>query len=427
MIYYALLSFFVFEYLRPGNFIPGLNALHLNSVIPVAVVLGTLFGRSKTPNVERVFDANGWIFASLLLLITTSAAVADNTFYAYQVFTSVVGYVLIYWVITKQVSDISGFKGIFVTLVLIHLTIAALTPEMFTDPGERHYLATGTFLGDGNDFALSVNVVVPFCLFLMYDAKRMPLKLFWGTALLILVLCIVATQSRGGTLALAAVGIYYWMKSDRKVLTGALAVVAVSAVLIFAPSVYFERMNSISNYEEDGSAQGRITAWHAGTRMALSHPLTGVGAGNFPGSFPKYAPPGPDGPLTSWKTAHSIYFLILGELGFPGAALLVSFIVTNLIRNRRVLASLRAGGGPETQQARLLACLSASLLAYAVGGAFLSAVYYPHMYVLGGLLSAARVFTGNEAAESSATPAPVEAEPTLHWALRRSPKVTRAS
>ena len=42
MIYYALLSFFVLEYVRPGAYVPGLDALHLNSLVPLACIIGTL-------------------------------------------------------------------------------------------------------------------------------------------------------------------------------------------------------------------------------------------------------------------------------------------------------------------------------------------------------------------------------------------------
>ena len=58
----------------------------------------------------------------------------------------------------------------FGVLILVHVILAALTPEMFTDPEDRHYLASGTFLGDGNDYALSVNIAIPLSLFLWSDA-----------------------------------------------------------------------------------------------------------------------------------------------------------------------------------------------------------------------------------------------------------------
>ena len=41
-MYYVLLLFFVFEYVRPGSCVRALNVLHLNSIIPFVLVLGSV-------------------------------------------------------------------------------------------------------------------------------------------------------------------------------------------------------------------------------------------------------------------------------------------------------------------------------------------------------------------------------------------------
>lgn len=387
MVYAGLLLFFVLEYVRPGSYFPPLSLLY--TIVPAGVILGTLLGKREAP-ADSPIESNTWIFGILLSLIVSSVIVADVTMYTFTIFTSVLGYVLVYWVITRQVTTLPRLKGLFLTLIAIHAVLALLTPAMFTNPGERHYIASGTFLGDGNDYALSVNIVIPFCLFLLADTRKAMQKLLYAGLLLFLILCVVLTQSRGGTLALGCVAVYYWLKSDRKLLTGGLAAAGLVLVLALAPDTYFNRMNTISSYETDGSAQGRLTAWQAGVGMALSNPLMGVGAGQFPPNFTKFAPVGPEGPEVRWKTAHSIYFLILGELGLPGIGLLFAFILVNLFQNRSLSTELHAQNGAGGTYRALLASLSASVIAYAVAGAFLSATYYPHMFVLGGLLVAAR-------------------------------------
>ncbi len=121
--------------------------------------------------------------------------------------------------------------------------------------------------------------------------------------------------------------------------------------------------------------------------MALANPLLGGGAGHFPimyGNF--YHVEG-----TPWLTAHSIYFLLLGELGVPGITVLLMFIFGNLAANRRMLRQVAQLPPDQASTARnVLAATSAALVAFATGGAFLSAAYYPHMYVLAGILAAAR-------------------------------------
>jgi putative inorganic carbon (hco3(-)) transporter len=411
MIYYLVLAFFVVEYMRPGNMFPPLNALRLNTVIPLAMLVGTSLS-GKVSNGEILRERNMLIFATLMVLVIGSVVTARVTMYAFTAFTVVLGYVLLTWVVARQMGDIEDVKGLFKTLMFIHLGIIGIAPELVLDGQNRNYIPTGAFLGDGNDFALSIDILVPFCLFMIFDAKGLKGRLFWAATLLVLVAAVIGTQSRGGTLGMVAVAIYYWTKTDRKVLTAALAVVAVVGVLGLASPQYFERMNTLSHVEDDGSAQGRITAWTAGTNMMLSNPLLGVGAGNFPPNFPRFAPGA--GGIGPWKTAHSIYFLILGELGLPGIMFLLYFIFWNLYENRRLTKEvLKRGLAKSSREVRLVASLSASLLAFAVAGAFLSAIYYPHMYVLAGLLIATRRIARLAVAQTAATDAATSAGPVL--------------
>jgi putative inorganic carbon (hco3(-)) transporter len=415
VIYYALLLFFITEYVRPGNYFAPINWVRLNTLVPAFMVFGSLFFKGTFVKPDIMGERNTKIILTFLGMVTFSVLWAEVTMYAFTVFTTVIGYGLIYWVLARELPTIGKLKGVFGVLILVHLILAALTPQMFLDPGTRHYIASATFLGDGNDFALSVDIAIPLCLFLLLESRGFMGKMMFAGMLAILLFCVVASQSRGGTMALVAIGGYYWMKSDKKAVTGGLAVAAVVVVLAFAPAKYFERMNTIQSYETDGSAQGRIHAWQAGTRMAIYNPL-GVGAGQFPANYIRYSVGSDE---TRWKTAHSIYFLILGELGFPGLCVLLFFIVSNLLENAKLMRELKLRPpSPEaTTAARLLASLSAAVLAYAIAGAFLSAAYYPHMWVIAGLSVAGRRLVREGARQASPASAAVPAL-TYHPAIR---------
>lgn len=373
IVFTLLLTFFFLDYIRPTSFFPGLEILHLNSLVPLLMVIGSFALRKDRKPIEGE-PSNHAMIVALLGCIVLSAATAAVTERVFTTFTAVIGYAAVYWALTEQVDSVNRLKRVTQTLLVVHLVVASLNPLMFTDPEARHYLTSGGFLGDGNDFALSVNIVVPFCFFLMSQSKNSRQKAFWAIALAVCITCIVLTKSRGGTLALGAVGAYYWSKSEKKMRGLVLAVVVVAVIILAAPASYFDRMATMAQSQE-GSTQGRLQAWSAGIQMAMDYPLTGIGAGHFG--------------LTHGKTAHSIYFLVLGELGFPGLILLITIITRNLLANRRLLKQLATDPGAGTER-RLLAAMSASMLAFAVGGAFLSAAYYPHLYVILGLNTAAR-------------------------------------
>lgn len=403
MIFAGLLLFFFLDYVRPTSFIPALQVLHLNSLVPLGVVLGTIVTRKGRENQITPGDpSNTAMLGTFLGLIVLSTAFADVTERVFNVFVAVLGYVAIYWVLTRQVDSFNRLKSVVKALLLVHLIVAALNPMMFTDPDVRHYVTSGAFLGDGNDFALSVNIVIPLCLFLMSEAKTARHKLFWALALLVCIACVVLTKSRGGTVALACVGLYYWSKSDKKLASGAGAVVVVTLILWLAPPSYFDRMSKITDSQE-GSAQGRIQAWWGGIRMALDYPLTGVGAGHFPIAYGTRYRLSSDVP---WQTAHSIYFLVLGELGFPGITVLLMIIGRNLVANRRMLRQLKGEDPASVTERRLLAALNASMVAFATGGAFLSGAYYPHLYVIVGLHTAARRIIHQRSRVGAAVTAP---------------------
>jgi probable O-glycosylation ligase (exosortase A-associated) len=385
MIYYGLLLFFFFEYFRPGNYLPFLTAMHANALIPILVFIFAVFSNKNVSNSELLKNYNAKLMMFFLFLILLSIATADVTFYAYTVFKTVLGYFLIYVVISKQLDSVNKMKGVFVILILVHILLAILNPEVVLNPAVRSTLSKVTFLGDGNDFSLSLCIAIPFCMFLMQESNNKRMKIAFIALLILMIICIIGTQSRGGTIALAVIFAYQWFKSKKKI-TGMMLILAVIAmIIVFAPQEYTKRIIGIKTYQTDGSAQGRIRAWKAATRMANDHPLLGVGAGHFPVKYGRsYMEQ-----RGKWLTAHSIYFLVLGELGYPGLLFLLLIIYVNMRSNERDLKEMKNHDPPLflTHQ-RLLICLKASMLAYAVGGAFLSALYYPHIYVLSGLFTA---------------------------------------
>jgi predicted MFS family arabinose efflux permease len=167
-------------------------------------------------------------------------------------------------------------------------------------------------------------------------------------------------------------------------------------------------MGTITDTEES-SAQGRILAWKQGIQMALGSPLIGVGPGHFPMAYGTAN-------TSRWMTAHSIYFLLLGELGFPGLTLLLILIFSNLLANRQLLQQVWRLPRDDAATARnILACTSAATVGFAVGGAFLSAAYYPHLYVLSGVLVAGRhiVRVQLEAHEHAGQSKPVDLGPAV--------------
>lgn len=376
MVYYGVLLTFIFEYMRPGAVFGSEFLSRFNALIPLTTLALSLVLASKTSHAQIWSDKNTHWLLFLFFWMLLSVIVANVPESSWAMVTQVLGYLFLFYIISRSVDDISRFKGVIRVLAAVHLGMLAFNPELVTDPSVRHYITGGTFLGDGNDFALSVCLAFPLCLFLYLDAKSKAAKLVYMGVLVLLVMMIVGTQSRGATLGLVAALLYLWLNGRQR----ALGLVAIGmlgiAVVLFAAPEYYQRMGTITNYEADGSAQGRLHAWGAAINMATLNPLLGIGTGNF-------------GFHNRGLTAHSMYFLALGELGVPGLIFIVGYLLSNFRRGRARVRELREMGDEAREYYRLFLCLTASLVGFSVAAAFLSALYYPHIFVIGALFLAA--------------------------------------
>jgi len=397
IVFYGLLLFFVLEYTRPAQYFPVLGALELNTLVPVSIFVLSVLSQADPSSWHILKNRTSRWLLFFLFLLGISILTADVTYYSYTTFKAVFGYFLIYYVIIKQTTALTRLKALFATLIIVHIIVTLSSSDVVLHPETRSYLAQGTFLGDGNDFALSVSIVIPLAFFLFQESQNKIAKLLYLASFIVLVLCVIGTQSRGATIALACVFLYQWVKSRQKFMGIIAIVLMVTSILAYAPPEYFERIRSISKYSTEGSAKGRILAWKSAVRMAIDNPLLGVGAGHFPVKYgTEYRPTGVGRTEMPWSTAHSVYFLALGELGFPGLTFLIVIILSNILGNEKKMRGLKNHSSSiSVTYKRLFVSLNSSMIAFAVGGAFLSALYYPHIYLLAGLIGSAEYLYEN--------------------------------
>jgi putative inorganic carbon (HCO3(-)) transporter len=392
--YYWLLVVIFFEYARPASFVPFLRIPFLYSLIPLGLLAAQHFAVGLRPYREIFSDKLAkWPVVMLsLILIGMFSAMLQRA--AWSNFTLVLGFVLLMIMVARIVTSLGRLRGVIGMLLLSHLFLLAMNPNVILDPTQRQYILGASFLGDGNDFTLSLCILLPLTLELARSRTKFWPRILTWAGLAVLLLAAIATQSRGGTLGISAVLVFLWLFSPRKAIGIVGVALAGVAVLIYAPPQYFDRIKTIGSYQEDGSAQGRIEAWKSSVNMALDNPVFGVGAGSFGVAFgTKYRTPGAAN--MPWLTAHSSYFLVLGEMGLPGIICILTIVFGNVFANLRLRKAVLARAGPKpgaaTQESvRVLLLTAGSFVGFSIAGAFLSAAYYPHIFVMTGLLVATR-------------------------------------
>ena len=252
---------------------------------------------------------------------------------------------------------------------------------------------SGSFIEDNNEFALALVMTIPLLRFLQLQLEGRWKR--YGMTLIML-LCAAAalgTYSRGGFLAIGAMGLWLWWRGKNRLVVGLMLVVAGSLLVAFMPDAWTHRMSSIQTFEEDRSAMGRISAWWNAWNLAFVYPL-GVGFNAArPELFALYSPY-PD----YVHAAHSIYFQVLGNHGFFGLFLFLCVWIATW----RNAAWLRTKT-PDIPEARWCAELGAmsqvSLIGYAVGGAFLSLSYFDLPYYVMAMVLITRVWVQTKAWE----------------------------
>jgi probable O-glycosylation ligase (exosortase A-associated) len=166
----------------------------------------------------------------------------------------------------------------------------------------------GTFFGGNNEMALVLAMLIPLIRYLHLQATQLWVRMGLASAMVLSGVAAIGSQSRGGLLAMAAMGLFLWFKSRHKFVTGIYMVIAVAIVASVMPQAWYDRMNTIKTYQEDESALGRINAWHTAFNVAKDR-VTGGGFDMFrPSTFRQYAP-------DPWNVhdVHSIYFEVLGN------------------------------------------------------------------------------------------------------------------
>lgn len=256
----------------------------------------------------------------------------------------------------------------------------------------RVYGPSGSYIQENNALAVALIIAVPLLRFLQTTLKERWQKYAMTVAMILCGVSILGSHSRGALLAVSAMLLVLWWRGKNKLVTGFVMLAAGAVALSFMPEHWWARMDTIAS-PEDRSALGRINAWWMAFNIAKDNFFGGGFSIYNAWVYQVYAPD-----PTYIVSAHSIYFHMLGEHGFPGL-----FIYLCLWLATWVTAGwLRKHGGKEPETAwcaQLGAMIQVSVVGFAVGGAFLSLAYFDLPYNLMALAVVTRAWVQGRAWE----------------------------
>lgn len=198
-------------------------------------------------------------------------------------------------------------------------------------------------------------------------------------------LTVIGTYARTGLIGLAVLGGLLFIKSQSKLKITMGLLVCILISIPFISSSWLERMNTIGAASEDSSAFGRIVVWRWTLDFVNEYPLLG-------GGF--YAYKANAGELHRYiefdethvkdrqngKDFHSIYFQVLGELGYIGLLIYLAIIFSCYRLNKHIITS-----SVDEWQVNLGRTLNVVLAVFCACGAFIGVAYTAWLFYLIGL------------------------------------------
>jgi len=351
------------------------------AVVGIVTIVSLVLARRKlsfflTPTINWLIFFNFWI-----LITTIYSLNPDDAWFQWEkVFKIQVMIFLTLWIMNDKEKIHS-----FIWVIALSIGFYGLKGGIFTltSGGGHHVLGpTGSFIEGNTEIGLALVMVLPLVWYLYLSTVNSWIRTGLILLLLLIPVAILGTQSRGALLAIGAITFFLWLKSRRKALLFVVILLLTPFLYMFMPQSWHDRMESIGNYEEDKSAQGRIQAWEFAQKMAAARPLVGGGFESFtPENYENFAPGLVSAGTGKYHDVHSIYFEVLGEHGFVGLGV---FLILGILswRNAGKIIKLTKDSIDNKWAYDLASMIQVSLIGYATGGAFLGLAYFDLFYHL---------------------------------------------
>lgn len=383
LAYRALVLFSLIYWIRPEDFIPGLDVIPIGKIAGGLALFALIFVVPPQQRHKLTLELKVLLLLlGQMLLCIPFASWSGGAFDAVvnKFSKGVIVAILIYMVVTS-VKELRRLLAIQAGTVAV-ITVASVIIHR-TEWGRLMGIQKG-ILENPNDLAINIAINFPLCVAFLFAAKSVPRKMFWVIGLLFMSWGVVATYSRSGLLAMmVTVAICIWEFGIRgkrtMVLVSAVATAVIGLGVIIATPHYLTRIESMvrGNIEgsgDRGSLAAREELLKESVILMFKHPVFGVG----PGNFPSYT--------QTWRVVHNTYTELGAEAGLLGLFLFTLLLGLSLRKIKRVR---KLPGYQSSQDIPLwTSALWAAMAAYIAGAMFASTEYNLFPYFMVGYICA---------------------------------------
>ena len=194
----------------------------------------------------------------------------------------------------------------------------------------------GGMLEDNNDFALALAMSLPILAALATSETNGYYRKWLKAAAPLTIMSVLATRSRGGFLSVViATFVIVWRSKSRVAGLALMGLAGMLGVIALANTGTLQRLETLKNVEEDGSAMGRIAAWKVAGRMIEDQPFFGVGFNQFQRNYLQYGPR-VEAREDGTRVAHNAYLQIWSEGGTPAFVAYMLLLLISILSVQRL-------------------------------------------------------------------------------------------
>jgi O-antigen ligase len=345
LAYVAIATPIVFPFGLYVMLVPFNNLLDFSSFGTATKFLAMLAGGAlvfylaRTRRIVRPPAALLW-WCGLAVWMTATAFWAIDQHSVFALLPTALQLIVLYAVISMIPVDARSLRWVLIATIAGGFLAAAYGSYLFHSGANIYYggrlrITTDTSAIDPNHFAAALLLPIALCTAqLMYARKFLPAALY-AFAILMMLVGVAESASRGGMLGIAAIMGYLFLRSNRRWRL-AIAVPVAAAATMVNPTMLWDRVGQA--FTSGGS--GRVPIWHVGVTALKSHWLLGAGYNNFTFAYDQAFLQTAQTQFADWHRApHNLLLGTSVELGILGLVLLLAAWVAQFRMLRHVPAT----------------------------------------------------------------------------------------
>jgi O-antigen ligase len=341
-------------------------ALRLAIIFLLALVLSFLFAAYKDAALDAMRRR-----INLLLLFFLILRLA-NTVRRVEILVMAV-------LVSTAISGGAAVLGYAAGIQLVPASDAVAAADQ--DPGLRQ---TGAASAGPN--AAAHALIAGGCIATVLTLRRRRGKAWYAGVIALAVAGVVLSFSRSMAIIACLTSVALLLNNARSrrfpqiVLVGALVV---ALILPLIPQPYWDRLSTLEDPGQDYTLSRRLGYHLVGLDLLLTHPLLGVGPGNFPSYYTSTEYRWMPSRTLTPRALHDMYLSVTVETGFVGIACFCALLLVCLLGAKRVWKA-----SPDADARALGEALFFSLAAYLFGCVFSPAETAKYTWILPALCAA---------------------------------------